>query len=181
MQILAGKYRRHRLASSTSPKVRPTARRLREALFAALDAEIVGARFLDLCAGSGSIGLEALSRGAAHVTFIERSPKFADLIEQNLATCGVTGAEARVIVTEAAPFLAQAARQKLSWDMVFYDPPYDSDYGPVLAWLAEGAIIAPSGVVVVEHLVAKSLPVNLGQLLLATRVSEGKAGLSFYL
>src|SRR5438270_14016619 len=97
MQILAGKYKNHHLQSSASPKVKPTARRLREALFDFLGARIMEARFLDLCAGSGAVGVEALSRGAMHVTFVERSAKICSFIESNLEHCGISKAQAEVV------------------------------------------------------------------------------------
>src|SRR2546421_12267925 len=89
MQILAGKYKKHRLQSSTSPEVKPTARRLREALFDFLGERIIEARFADLRAGSGAVGIEALSIGAAHVTFIDRSAEMGNFIEMNLERCPV--------------------------------------------------------------------------------------------
>ncbi|HKC62543.1 MAG TPA: RsmD family RNA methyltransferase, partial [Pyrinomonadaceae bacterium] len=105
MRILAGKYRRLRLQSTASPRVRPTARRLREALFDFLGARIIEARFLDLCAGSGAVGIEALSRGAAHVTFVERSLKICSFIESNLENCGISKSQAEVVPCDVLDFL----------------------------------------------------------------------------
>ncbi|HEV7844431.1 MAG TPA: RsmD family RNA methyltransferase [Pyrinomonadaceae bacterium] len=87
--MITGKYRHRFLQSVASQSARPTARRLREALFEILSFRVDGAHFLDLCAGSGAVGIEALSRGAAHVTFVDRSPKMCSYIESNLAACGV--------------------------------------------------------------------------------------------
>src|ERR687884_808487 len=89
MRVIAGYYRGRNLRSPPSDKVRPTSDRLRETLFNVLAPRIEGARFLDLCAGSGAIGIEALSRGAEHVTFIEASRKAAAIISENLRHCGI--------------------------------------------------------------------------------------------
>src|SRR5215213_758398 len=108
MRVIEGKYRRRALQSTPSPRVRPTARRLRSTLLDFLGARIVGARFLDICAGSGAIGIEALSRGAAHVIFVERSAKFCDLIKANLTLCGVPEDQAEVVTDDALGFLRRA-------------------------------------------------------------------------
>src|SRR5256885_5555852 len=105
MQVLEGKYRRRRLHSSNSQRVRPTARRLREITFEILDARILDARLLDLCAGSGAIGIEALSRGASHVTFVDRSLKMCRFIESNLQLCGVPYYQSLVVQSDAAEML----------------------------------------------------------------------------
>ena len=86
MRIIAGKYRGRRLKSPPSDRTRPTSDRLRETLFNVLAPRIEGVRFLDLCAGTGAVGIEALSRGAAHVTFVDQSRKVSALIETNLAS-----------------------------------------------------------------------------------------------
>src|SRR5437773_10925061 len=93
LRIIAGKYRGRRLKTPPSLQTRPTSDRLRETLFNILAPRIQGARFLDLCAGSGAVGIEALSRGAAHVTFVDRSRRNCGLIEANLETPGVAEAE----------------------------------------------------------------------------------------
>src|SRR5256885_11247524 len=105
MQVLEGKYRRRRLHSSNSQRVRPTARRLREITFEILDARILDARLLDLCAGSGAIGIEALSRGASHVTFVDRSLKMCRFIETNLQLCGVPDEQSLIVQSEAVEVL----------------------------------------------------------------------------
>ncbi|HWS98873.1 MAG TPA: RsmD family RNA methyltransferase, partial [Pyrinomonadaceae bacterium] len=102
MQVTSGKYRRRRLLCSPSPKVRPTARRTREVLFGFLGARVLGAHFLDLCAGSGAVGIEALSRGASFATFVDRSPKMCRFVEENLAACGVPAGRAEIWLSDAA-------------------------------------------------------------------------------
>src|ERR687883_1675513 len=133
MRIIAGKYRGRVLRSPPSMQVRPTSDRLRETLFNILAPRIdEETRFLDLCAGSGAVGIEALSRGAAHVTFVDRSRKMCGLVEANLDLCGVPEDETEVVMAEAAEFLRRAAaRGAERWDIAFFDPPYATDYMPV--------------------------------------------------
>src|SRR5205085_6628360 len=152
MRVIAGNYRGRTLRSPPSMQVRPTSDRLRETLFNVLAPRIEGTRFLDLCAGSGAVGIEALSRGAAHVTFVDRSRKMCGLIESNLDLCGVPEDETEVVLAEAAEFLRRAAaRGERRWDIAFFDPPYATDYGLVLYVFGTGAILEENGVLIVEH------------------------------
>src|SRR5882762_594452 len=105
MRIIAGKYRGRTLKSPTSLETRPTSDRLRETLFNILAPRIKGARFLDLCAGSGAVGIEALSRGAAQVSFVAQSRKMCALIEANLETLRVDEDVVEVMGVEALEFL----------------------------------------------------------------------------
>jgi 16S rRNA (guanine(966)-N(2))-methyltransferase RsmD len=180
MHILAGKYRNRYLVKSPSPKVRPTARRLREALFEVIGDKIVGASFLDLCAGTGTVGLEALSRGASHVTFVERSPRFASLLQQNLHRCLVLKREAEVVVEDGEPYLQRSAKQEKKWDIVFLDPPYEADYTPLLNQLAENRLLRDGGLIVTEHHAEKEMPDAIGNFKLASREVAGESGISFY-
>lgn len=182
MHILAGKYKNKRLQSSLSPKVKPTVRRLRETLFNYLGERVVGARFLDLCAGSGSVGLEALSRGAAHATFVDRSVKFCHFIMANLDTCDVPEDEADVFADEAVLFLERArAAATTPWEVVFYDPPYDVDYGPVLGQIGQGGILSPdNGVLIAEHTSDLEMPPTFGQLNVVEVFAQGDSCLTVF-
>src|SRR5215210_8655416 len=120
MRIIAGQYRGRVLKSPPSMNVRPTSDRLRETLFNVLAPRIQDARFLDLCAGSGAVGIEALSRGAGHVTFVDRSRKMCGLIESNLDLCRVPEELTEVVLGEAADFLRRAAARSsadAAWDI----------------------------------------------------------------
>jgi 16S rRNA (guanine966-N2)-methyltransferase len=116
---VAGEFRGRRLSAPRGLRTRPTADRVREALFSMLG-DVSGARVLDLYAGSGALGIEALSRGAASVVFVERDPRAAAVIERNLASLGL---EQQVVRQDAIRFLARARGM---FDLVFCDPPYDS-------------------------------------------------------
>ena len=134
LRIIAGKYRGRNLKSPPSMQVRPTSDRLRETLFNVIAPRIQGTRVLDLCAGSGAIGIEALSRGAAHVTFVDRSRKMCGLIESNLDLVRIPEDETEVVQSEAEDFTQTASasgrgdnthHEPWIW---FTDPPYATDY-----------------------------------------------------
>lgn len=163
-------------------QVRPTSDRLRETLFNVLAPRIEGARFLDLCAGSGAVGIEALSRGAAHVTFVDRSRKMCGLIEANLDLCGVPEDQTEVVMSEAAEFLRRAAtRGSAAWDIAFFDPPYAIDYMPVLAVFGSGTVLQrDSGVLIVEHHHKNELKDRVGEIRRWRTLKQGDSCLSFY-
>jgi 16S rRNA (guanine966-N2)-methyltransferase len=162
-------------------QVRPTSDRLRETLFNVLAPRIEGARFLDLCAGSGAVGIEALSRGAAHVTFVDRSRKMCGLVESNLDLCGVPEDETEVVLAEAAEFLRRAAtRGEQQWDIAFFDPPYAIDYLPVLAAFAAGTLLSEEGMLVVEHHHKNELKDAIGEIRRWRILKQGDSALSFY-
>ena len=178
MQVLAGKYKRKRLQSAASPKVRPTARRLRESLFDLLGLRIENSRFLDLCAGSGAVGIEALSRGAAHVTFVDRSPKICSFISSNLELCGVPQDQALVVADEAIHFLRITDS---TWDIAFFDPPYADDYLSVIELFSQtGLLKTRGGVLVVEHHSDNQLGERFGLLQRWRVIRQGESCLSFY-
>jgi 16S rRNA (guanine966-N2)-methyltransferase len=162
-------------------QVRPTSDRLRETLFNVLAPRIEGARFLDLCAGSGAVGIEALSRGAVHVTFVDRSRKMCGLVESNLDLCGVPEDETEVVMAEAAEFLRRnAARGEQKWDIAFFDPPYAIDYGPVLNAFGTGEILQEDSLLVVEHHHKNELKDAYGQIRRWRILKQGDSALSFY-
>ncbi len=163
--------------------MRPTSDRLRETLFNVLAPRIYDARFLDLCAGSGAVGIEALSRGAAHVTFVERSRKTCALIRSNLALCDVLKQEAKVLESPALDFLQRAAvRGSEPWNIAFFDPPYATDNLPVLELLGRyaAALLAEDGSLVVEHHDKNILVKEVGELRRQRILKQGDSVLSFY-
>lgn len=152
-RIVAGSHRGRRIAAPPGRDTRPTSDRVREALFSALESRIdlAGCRFLDLFAGSGAIGLEAASRGAATVLLVESDPRAARTVRANITALGV-GHVCRLNTGRVATVLAQPPPEP--YDVVFADPPYsvsDSDLARVLDGLAAGAWLAPDAVVVVER------------------------------
>jgi 16S rRNA (guanine966-N2)-methyltransferase len=183
MRIISGKYRGRRLKSPPSPQTRPTSDRLRETLFNILAPRIKGARFLDLCAGSGAVGIEALSRGAAHTTFVDQSRRMCALIEANLDELKVDEDETEVVGREAGEFLRRHANKETApFDIVYFDPPYATDYEAVLDYVGEhGAqLLAKDGLMIVEHHKKKELKEEFGSLQRYRSLKQGDSCLSFY-
>jgi 16S rRNA (guanine966-N2)-methyltransferase len=158
---VAGEAKGHRLQAPPGDDTRPTLDRVREAVFNALvslDA-VDAARVLDLFAGSGALGIESLSRGAAHATFVERDPAARRVITANLATTGLAD-RAEVVARDAGAFLRQraAAEPRRSFGLVLLDPPYDTDAPAWEEILTAVAAVAPTGVVVIESARPVELP-----------------------
>ncbi len=161
--------------------MRPTSDRLRETLFNVLGPAIEDSLFVDLYAGTGAIGIEAISRGAREAIFVEAHAATARLIRENLASLKIeSGVE--VMETDAARALAKIAQRKLVADFIFLDPPYDEteELLRVLELLDESHAIAPSGMVIVEHSVKSELPERFDCLELSRLLEQGDAALSFY-
>ena len=165
-------------------QVRPTSDRLRETLFNVLAPRIEAARFLDLCAGSGAIGIEALSRGASFVTFVDRSRKMCGLVESNLDLCRIPEDQTEVVLSDAAEFLRRTKMRPdgEGWDIIFYDPPYATDYSLVLEEFSThpSALLSETGVLVVEHHHKNSLKDAFGELHRSRVLKQGDSALSFY-
>jgi len=162
-------------------QVRPTSDRLRETLFNVIAGRVPEARFLDLCAGSGAVGIEALSRGAAHATFVDRSRRSCQLIEANLQLCQVAEAERDIYCSEVTDFLKQTSSHTTDrWDIIYFDPPYKQDYLPALEILGSSQLLKNDGLLVVEHHHKTSLPEQLGTLRRTRVLKQGDSSLSFY-
>jgi 16S rRNA (guanine(966)-N(2))-methyltransferase RsmD len=184
MRIIAGTYKSRILKSLKGPALRPTSDRLRETLFNVLAPNLAGSRFVDLFAGTGAIGIEALSRGAAEVVFIENHAPAATLIRRNLESLGIkTGAT--VLAVDALRGLAMLAARKDSgapaFDHIFLDPPYAAakEYSRVLEFLGSADLLVPGGVVIAEHRRSFDLP-EPGAIERFRVLRQGDAALSFY-
>ncbi|MEX2181666.1 MAG: 16S rRNA (guanine(966)-N(2))-methyltransferase RsmD [Gemmatimonadaceae bacterium] len=179
VRIVAGEWRGRRIAVPAGA-VRPTADRVREAWLSIVRPALDGARVVDLCAGTGALGLEALSRGAAHCDFVEQSPTVLRTLEANLATLGA-GARAAVHRRDALGFVGERAPEGADapWDVAFADPPYRE--GVALA-LAERWLRAPFATIFgVEHETALTLPAPAaGGTATAERRAYGDTTLTFY-
>ena len=161
-------------------KVRPTSDRLRETLFNVIAPRIQEARFLDLCAGSGAVGIEAISRGASHSTFVDRSRRSCKLIESNVELCRISEEQQEIYSAEASEFLRQTT--SAPWDIVFFDPPYKEDYLKTLEYLGSnaGKLLTDEALVIVEHHHKNTLPETLGELQRKRVIKQGDSSLSFY-
>jgi len=181
MRVIAGIYKGRKLKSPPSMQVRPTSDRLRETLFNVIAARIEGVRFLDLCAGSGAVGVEALSRGAAWATFVDRSRKMCGLVESNLDLCRIPEDQTEVVNATAEDFLKHNSSRKLkAWDIIYFDPPYADDYLHVLRLVSDNKLLNDEGLLIAEHHHKKDLPALIGRLLRTRVLKQGDSSLSFY-
>jgi 16S rRNA (guanine966-N2)-methyltransferase len=175
VRVIAGAYRGRRLEAPAWEGLRPTSDKLRETLFNILAPRIAGARVLDGCAGTGAVGIEALSRGASHVTFIDRDRRALDLVGRNLQRCGIRGGYAIIRADLGSP----AARPpQAAFDLIFLDPPYDTD--PAVVVRAVGEWLAPDGLLVVEYARRRGAPSLVGALERTREVTSGDSALGFY-
>ena len=189
MRIIAGTLKGRRLDPPNWEGLRPTSDKLRETLFNVLAPRMAGARVLDGYAGTGALGLEAISRGASHVTFVERERRAQQLIAGNIARCGI--AEGYVIIRSSVLQAIDALRGEPSFDIVLLDPPYagprapsgefseiSNDIHDVLE--AVGAIVKSDGVVVLEHARKRPPPAAAGTLVRSRELTSGDSALTFY-
>jgi 16S rRNA (guanine966-N2)-methyltransferase len=160
MRVIAGRYGGRRLTAPKGRTTRPTSERVREALFAMLG-DVEGARVLDLFAGTGALGIEALSRGAAEAVFVECDRAAIDALQRNLGALGLTGEQARLRRERADEALRMARKRKETYDLILIDPPY----GQALRlepWLsaALAGVLAPGARVAIES--DRRAPLDLG-------------------
>jgi len=181
MRVIAGKYRSRPLKGPGSQRLRPTSDRLRETLFNVLGPALEDSLFVDLFAGTGAVGIEAVSRGARETIFVESSAKAARLIRENLNTLEIR-AGAELIEAPSLRGLERMAARHLLADFIFLDPPYEktADYLEVLEFLDASHLIAPRGIVIVEHYWKTELPEFLTRLECTRQIEQGDAILSFY-
>ncbi len=182
MRIIAGSFRSRTLQAPAGMATRPTSDRLRETLFNVLAPRIEGAAFLDLYAGSGAVGIEALSRKASYAQFVERTPAALKALRANLETLGLKAGFA-IAQSSVGSFLRKASATN-RFDVVFLDPPYDaaSEYALVLGMLggASADLLAVDALVIAEHRRKERLADKYGNLKRTRLLEQGDASLSFY-
>ncbi|HEY7650093.1 MAG TPA: 16S rRNA (guanine(966)-N(2))-methyltransferase RsmD [Methylomirabilota bacterium] len=180
MRITAGAFKGRRLDTPRGAVTRPTADQVRTALMDALTPWLEGARLLDLFAGAGGVGLEALSRGAEHATFVERDARAVTALRGNVAELELE-TRARVLREDVLRALQRLDREAARFHLVFLDPPYERDLaGPVLAALGAGRLLVPPGIVVAQHL-TKRPPAPAAGALRAYRTRRfGETTLTFF-
>jgi 16S rRNA (guanine(966)-N(2))-methyltransferase RsmD len=184
MRIIAGKFRSRRLSSLRGEEIRPTSDRLRETLFNVLTggnpAALEGSLWLDLFAGTGAVGIEALSRGAAMVYFVESSKAAAEIIRRNLQPLGAEGAF-QVLQQNVERAIPALDRQQVKPDFIFLDPPYalGDAYEKTLEFLGKSALVEKA-LVIAEHDRKKNLAEEFAGLQRFRKLEQGDAALSFY-
>ena len=185
MRIIAGKFRSRQLKSIKGMVLRPTSDKLRETLFNVLGNLVVDARFMDLFAGTGAVGIEALSRGASEVIFVEKHPPTAALIKKNLESLDIRNG-ARVVASDGLKALERLATEapvaNAGIDILFLDPPYveKEQYKIALAFLGDTNLLAENAVVIAEHQRSLDLAETFGKLERVRVLRQGDAALTFY-
>jgi 16S rRNA (guanine966-N2)-methyltransferase len=185
MRVISGKYRGRTLRSLRGMDIRPTSDRLRETLFNVLTAgnpsALEGSVWLDLFAGTGAVGIEALSRGARQVYFVETSTAAAKLIEQNLKSLGIEDGYT-ILRDDLSAAIWRLQRQHVHADVVFLDPPYhmQSAYGESLLALADSTLVWAMSLVVAEHEKKFDPDQEFGSLGKVRKLMQGSSALSFY-
>jgi 16S rRNA (guanine(966)-N(2))-methyltransferase RsmD len=179
-RIIGGAGKGRRLRTAAGEATRPTGARVRQSLFDMLAPRIPGCRFLDAFAGSGGVGLEALSRGAGRVVLVERSAAAFEAARDNARALAGAGGEVQVFRQEARTALEGLADQGRQFDVIYLDPPYASDLYEPLLELAGDRLLAPGGVAVAEHFHKRALPERIGALVRTRRKRVGDHCLSFY-
>lgn len=182
MRVIAGKYRSRPLKTPPGPDVRPSSDRLRETLFNVLSAahQLEGSRWVDLFAGTGAVGIEALSRGASYVYFVEKAPKVARVIEANLQ--GLSAQEDGEVITAEAVAALRQLEGIDPVDFLFLDPPYREEgaYLGVLRILEDSPLLKPKSIVIAEHTKHFDPGEGSGTLKRYRSLKQGDAVLSFY-
>ncbi len=177
MRIISGSLKGRRIFAPSGLALRPTPDKVRGALFNILSDQVFDIAFLDLYAGTGAVGIEAASRGARQVTFVEQNGRHLQYLRKNLTTCKLSD-QTTVYGIAAAHYLKASTH---SFDLIFMDPPYESDeIEKVLPRLQEGDIIAKNGCLIIEHFHKQLLPEVVGEIHFLKKYRYGETVLSFY-
>jgi 16S rRNA (guanine966-N2)-methyltransferase len=181
MRIIAGQFKSRLLHSSPPAGTRPTSDRLRETLFNILGESVRGCTFLDGCAGVGAIGIEAVSRGAESVVFVDQSRKAEQMIRENIKAFEVKSG-IRILTLDLAKALDVCAREGRVFDIAYVDPPYDRDdiYKDTIQRFADLPLLAPEGVLIFEHSKRRGMPEAAGRLRQVRTLIQGDSVLAFY-
>lgn len=180
MRVIAGTLKGRRLVAPRGTTTRPTADQVRIALMDILGPWLAGARLLDLFAGAGSVGLEALSRGAVHATFVERDPRALAALSANVRALAVES-HVRLLKASVRQALTRLAQAGANYDIVFLDPPYEVDVVPdTLAQIHAARIVRPEGLVVVQHLTKRPPPAEVPGLTRFRARRFGETTLTFF-
>ena len=180
MRVITGSIKGHRLKTVQNQALRPTSGKVKEALFNILQNEISGSFFLDLYAGTGSIGIEALSRGASHVTFVESNRAILNILRHNLRRLGFE-AKATIFGMTALKFLRPMTHSNQRFDILYLDPPYHgSELKKVLPLLVRSDMIKPSSLMIIEHFHKNEMESSIGTLQKRKTYLYGDTSLTVY-
>lgn len=181
MRVIAGSARGRRLKPIRGGDIRPTPDRVRESVFNVIRDRVPGSRGLDLFAGSGGVGIEALSRGADFVCFVDSRKGAIELILENLSICGFSSDRYRTLVSDYSSALNRLKEEGVPFDWIYVDPPYDLElYERVLQRVSESLLLAPDGLVLVEHFHKRELPSKVGTVSAFRDLRYGSTGIRLY-
>ncbi len=180
MRIIGGDAKGRRIYSPKKNKIRPTSDGIKESLFNIIQ-EVSGKSFLDLFAGCGNVGLEALSRGAAQVVFVEKNPIMVNAIKRNLHELGITN-KYKILETEVGKGIKKLQSKSEKFDFLFADPPYEKGFiREIFQYLGEGEMISSDGVAIFQHSVREDIPGTLtGTFMLTDQRRYGDTRISFF-
>ena len=180
MRVISGELRGRKLEKLEGMDIRPTSDRVKESLFNILGIKIYDCEFLDLFAGTGGIGIEAYSRGASKVVFIDESAKSVQVLRGNLEKLKVLD-KVEVYNTDYTSAITKLARDNRKFDFIFIDPPYLKGYAQnSLTHISEQLLLKEDGIVIVEHDMEDAMPEAVGSLKLHRQKKYGKTILSFF-
>lgn len=173
-------YKRASVSVKGKDKLRPTSSKVREAIFDILRDRIIGSTFVDLYAGSGSVGIEALSRGASYVVFVETNPLRIRIIEQLISEFGFAD-KSRVMRSTAYDYVEKEAKKGSSFDIIFLDPPYQSEeLMKVLPLIGKTGLLKPDGILIAEHFSKRTLPEVIEGLRMVKSYRYGDTSLTLF-
>lgn len=178
MRIVAGKFRGRRLEAPETSGIRPTADRVREALFSIIASRVPGALVLDLFAGTGALGLEALSRGAIRAVFVDQGAEAVRIIRANVRRLGVSD-QAEVLHGDVSRFARRLAERNACFDLLFMDPPYGKGYIEITMPLL-GVLALPHALLIAEHPAKAVPPESCAEWHHVDTRTYGDSAISFY-
>lgn len=183
MRVISGKYKGRRLVTPKDMSVRPTSDRVKESVFSIINDRVRKSNFFDLCSGTGNIGIEALSRGADKVTFLDHNRKCHRLIEINLTKCGLEKEcpQMKLIHNGIEQGIAILKKSSELYDLIYFDPPYDAGlYTKGLSFISDASLLEPTGLIIVEHDKSTDLPNNVGMLIRDRQKQYGNTHVTFF-
>ena len=180
MYIIAGEFRKQKVLAPKGSATRPTSARLRETVFNICQMYVQGARVLDICAGSGAVGIEALSRGAVQATFVDDSRKACAIIKQNLSALKITEG-AQIINRDAIAAIKILPASGIRFNIAYLDPPYSMGiYEPIIIKISECGLLNTGGILVAEHGSKTTLADSYGKMCKYRDLKQGDSCLSFF-
>lgn len=180
MRVISGTAKGRTLKSVPGKGTRPTSDKVKEALFSMIGPYFDGGQALDLFAGTGALGIEAISRGVERAVFVDMERASTDIVKANLAACGFTG-RAEVYRNDAWRAIRQLQQRGMRFDYVFLDPPYRMEQlDKLMLELAERQLLVPEAIIVAEHDASRSLPERIGPLVLFRRSQYGDTAITLY-